>query len=58
MTMPLELQSFIFGAAGELLLYFISSLGGRVILCKSPSNERSLIDLLYLQDISRGSKVH
>lgn len=30
------------------------SLKGRVILCKAPSNERTLIDLLY----SQGSKVH
>lgn len=54
-------QKCIFGATGMMVLYpfiLFSSLGGAVILCKSPSNERSLIDLLHLQDISQGSKVH
>lgn len=54
---PLYGSSFMLPCLLLFIFYYTPSLEGRVILCKSaqaPSNERSLIDLLYLQDVSLG----
>lgn len=58
-----SIKAFSYTQTHAFFLFFFfgiifPSLWGRLIFFKTPSNERSLIDRLHLQDFSQQSEVH